>query len=162
LPGATLTLLGKGRLEPLAERAAALDDSIDLVIDPSRTEIHRRLAGSRALALPSQPTPSWREQVGLPIVEGLSHGCAIVATSETGLAGWLKDHGHGVLDTPTTPEALANALAWALTSGPQPVDIIASLPAVDGRLAADEWMFAGTPGEQLAPVRRKAHRAQSR
>jgi glycosyltransferase involved in cell wall biosynthesis len=162
VPGASLTLVGKGRLQPLAERAAATDDSIELVIDPSRAEIHRRLAGCRVLALPSQPTPSWREQVGLPIVEGLSHGCAIVATTETGLAHWLTDHGHGVLDTPTTPEALADALALALTSGPQPADITASLPAVDGRLAADEWMFAGMPGEQGTPVRRKAHRAQGR
>lgn len=161
VPGATLTLLGKGRLQPLAERAAGLDDSIDLVIDPSRAEIHRRLAGSRVLALPSQPTPSWREQVGLPIVEGLSHGCAIVATTETGLAGWLRDHGHGVLDVPTTPEALADAITAVMTSGPEPADITASLPAIDGRLAADEWMFEGTSVEQVTQVRKRAHRAHS-
>jgi glycosyltransferase involved in cell wall biosynthesis len=167
LPGARLTILGKGRLQALAERAALADDSIDLVIDPPRTEIHRRLAESRVLSLPSQPSPHWREQVGLPIVEGLSHGCSVVTTTETGLAAWLHDHGHEVVDTPTTAAALAEALVAGITSGPEHGDVVASLPPVDGRLAADEWMFAGAAvppvpsAASASPAVEKGNRAHS-
>jgi glycosyltransferase involved in cell wall biosynthesis len=155
LPGARLTILGKGRLQALAERAGLADGSIDLVIDPPRTEIHRRLAESRVLVLPSQPSPHWREQLGLPIVEGLSHGCSVVTTTETGLATWLHDHGHEVVDTPTREEALAEAVVRAISSGPEHGDVAASLPPVDGRLAADEWMFAASP------AMKKGNRARS-
>ena len=64
--------------------------------------------------LPSQPTSAWREQVGLPIVEGLSYGCTIVTTTETGLAGWLSEHRHRVLPADANEAQLAAAIIDAL------------------------------------------------
>ncbi|MDJ0349979.1 glycosyltransferase family 4 protein [Cryobacterium sp. PH29-G1] len=140
-PDARLTLIGKGALESLAHEAVANDPTIELIVDPSRSEIHRQLRRACVLALPSQPTATWREQVGLPIVEGLAHGCRIVTTTETGLATWLSEHGHGVVDPDSAPEQLADAVVQALRAPRPAAD---DLPAVDGRLAADEWLFAGS------------------
>jgi glycosyltransferase involved in cell wall biosynthesis len=142
-PDARLHLIGKGSLEESAHAAAAAHASIDVVIDPPRAEIRRTLRSSRVLALPSQPSPAWREQVGLPIVEGLEAGCAIVTTDETGIAPWLAAHGHGVVAGTATAPQLARAIIEQLASGDRAEEIAASLPVEDGRLGADEWMFAG-------------------
>lgn len=140
LPEARLTLVGKGALEQDASRAAAADPTIDLIVDPPRPDIHRQLRRASVLALPSQPTDTWREQVGLPIVEGLAHGCTIVTTTETGLAGWLSEHGHGVTQPNCTAQELASVLVRTLQAPARPLE---DLPAIDGRLAADAWLFAG-------------------
>ncbi|MCY7404854.1 MAG: glycosyltransferase [Cryobacterium sp.] len=140
LPQARLTLIGKGALENRARQAVAGDPTIELLIDPPRGEIHRQLRRARVLTLPSQPTATWREQVGLPIVEGLAHGCHIVTTTETGLATWLTEHGHDVVAPGCTPQQLADAVVHALQAPRPAAD---DLPAVDGRLAADAWLFAG-------------------
>lgn len=144
VPGATLTIVGKGELEALAWAAAADRTDIEVVIDPSRTEIHRRLRRAAVLALPSQPTPAWREQVGLPLVEALAHGCAVVTTTETGLADWLSQHGHRVLEPDCSPAALAEAIAAALVAVRAAPSVTAQLPDRDGRLVADDWLF-GAP-----------------
>lgn len=141
LPEARMTLLGKGPLVEEAEQSAQLDPTIDLIVDPPRPEIHRRLAQSGVLTLPSQPTANWREQVGLPIVEGLAHGCTVVTTEETGLAGWLGDNGHQVLTAPTAPVELAQALVAAFRAHRSREEVLASLPQTDGRLDADAWLF---------------------
>lgn len=145
VPGARLLLLGKGPLEDVA-RDLARDPSVELVVNPPRDEIRARLAASRVLVLPSQPTPAWREQVGLPIVEALEQGCRIVATTETGLAPWLVQHGHGVVAVPTAPQALADAVVAQLRTPDDPAAVLATLPDHDGRLDADRWLFAPTGG----------------
>ena len=89
----------------------------------------------------SQPTPTWREQVGLPVVEGLAHGCTVVTTTETGLAGWLAAHGHEVLPPGAPDGEVAAAVDRALGRRRPAGDVLADLPAADGRLAADRWMF---------------------
>lgn len=142
-PDARLRILGKGALQGLAEGSALTQDEVSVTLDPSRPEIHKALREAKVLVLMSQPSPTWREQVGLPIVEGLSHGCEIVTTTETGIASWLSAHGHGVLDaTCTSPQQLAAAVTRALESSRTPRQVLADLPPVDGRLAADRWMFA--------------------
>lgn len=145
VPTARLTIIGKGALEDRARQAAEQDPTIALVIDPPRSEIHRHLRGASVLALLSQPTATWREQIGLPIVEGLAHGCNIVTTSETGLAGWLSEHGHDVVAPGAPSSALADSVVHALQKrgGATAASLAADLPAVDGRLAADAWLFAG-------------------
>jgi len=147
VPGARLCIIGKGVLEGRARSAADRDDSIELIIDPDRSEIHRHLRRSGVLVLPSQPTPTWREQIGLPIVEGLAHGCTVVTTTETGLAGWLADHGHGVLEPASGPSELADALVSALRAGRSASEVTADLPTTDGRLAADAWLFSAARPE---------------
>jgi glycosyltransferase involved in cell wall biosynthesis len=142
LPEAELVILGKGQLEDAAARLAADDASVRLVVDPPRDQIHRELGAARVLVLPSQPSPRWREQVGLPIVEALAHGCTVVTTDETGLAAWLAEHGHTVVPGTADAGSLATALADAIRSARAPADVLADLPERDGRLAADAWLFA--------------------
>lgn len=140
-PAARLTVIGKGALVDKALSSAAADSSIDVVIDPPRGEIHRHLRHAHVLVLPSQSTPIWREQVGLPIVEGLAHGCSVVTTTETGLASWLAGHGHSVLAAGCSAEALGAAIEHQILRAARRSDIIAALPKLDGRLAADSWLF---------------------
>ncbi|GAA3533808.1 hypothetical protein AFL01nite_21380 [Aeromicrobium flavum] len=142
-PGVPLRILGKGDLRPLAEEAAATWDEVTVHVDPSRELIHRELASAAVLVLLSQPTPTWREQVGLPLVEALAHGCEVVATTETGIADWLAGHGHRVLDPRTAgPDEVAAAVRQALAADRAAGDVLRDLPTVDGRLAADRWMFS--------------------
>lgn len=139
LPTARLIILGKGVGRQAAEHAAQSDSSIRVVIDPDRSTIFEELRNAKVLVLPSQRTPRWREQVGLPIVEGLAHGCSIVSTPETGLAPWLGEHGHLVIDDPS-PHSLAEAIVKALVSTRTKKDITKDLPAIDGREEADRWL----------------------
>jgi glycosyltransferase involved in cell wall biosynthesis len=139
--GATLTIVGKGALQAEALSRAAADPTVETFIDPPRSEIHRQLRRAQVLVLPSQATPTWREQVGLPIVEGLAHGCSIVTTTETGLASWLADHHHEVLEPDCTALELSEAIRRRLASAAPAEAVIATLPLKDGRLAADDWLF---------------------
>jgi glycosyltransferase involved in cell wall biosynthesis len=141
LPEARLRILGKGDLEADARTAADADQTITVAIDPPRDAIQSVLLGSAVLVLPSQPVREWREQVGLPIVEGLAAGCSIVTTSETGLAPWLEEHGHTVVPPGRDVGALAGAIVSQIAARRTSADVTASLPSTDGRLAADAWLF---------------------
>lgn len=147
-PGATLTLLGKGALQDEVDTFAAAQPGVDVMIDPPRDAIRATLRRSLVLVLPSQPSATWREQVGLPIVEALEQGCAVVTTTETGLAPWLEAHGHGVVPGDADAEALARAIIGQIEAGDRSAEILASLPVQDGRLAADEWLFGDAPTVQ--------------
>ncbi|ROS50456.1 glycosyltransferase family 4 protein [Frigoribacterium sp. PhB24] len=140
-PDATLTLLGKGTLEQEVRALSATQPSVTVEVDPPRPRIHSVLDEARVLVLWSQPSPTWREQVGLPIVEGLSHGCTVVTTTETGLADWLGAHGHVVAGDPRSHRVLADAIVEALDAGRTADDVLADLPDRDGRLAADDRLF---------------------
>ena len=140
-PNATLSLIGKGPLEQEARALSVAEPSVTVEVDPPRARIHAALDEARALVLWSQPSPTWREQVGLPIVEGLSHGCTVVTTTETGLADWLAAHGHVVAADPRSPRVLAAAIVEALDAGRTADDVLADLPDRDGRLAADDRLF---------------------
>jgi glycosyltransferase involved in cell wall biosynthesis len=141
MPSARLTIVGTGDLEQVARAAGAADPTITVIIAPSRTDIHHQLRRNRVLILPSQPSPGWREQVGLPICEGLAHGCSIVTSTETGLAGWLVAHGHHVLSPGVPAERVADALEAALRQDRPAASVLADLPHTDGRLDADAWLF---------------------
>ncbi|MCU1476600.1 MAG: glycosyl transferase family 1 [Subtercola sp.] len=143
-PAAELVMVGKGRLESEVVAAAASGTGIHVDLDPERREIHDLLDTAAVLVLPSQPSRTWREQVGLPIVEGLSHGLTIVTTEQTGLAEWLGENGHFVVHDPASTAELSAAVLSALTAGRPPGAVLASLPARDGRLAADDWLFSQT------------------
>lgn len=146
LPAAELTIIGTGPLEADVRRHADADSSIRLMIDPQRSAIHRALREARALAMLSQRRPLWREQIGLPILEALAHGCRVVTTSETGISAWLTEHGHTVL-APDAPVAERTAeLVRILSATDDEVardtrEVLLSLPHEDGRLAADHWLF---------------------
>ncbi|MFP7833514.1 glycosyltransferase family 4 protein [Marisediminicola sp. LYQ134] len=141
-PSARLRILGKGPLESVARAATDSTASVSLHIDPDRSDIHTELRRSAVLVLPSQASATWREQVGLPIVEGLAHGTTVVTTRETGLASWLDSHGHGVVDSDAGPGDLARAIVDRLIRRRSADEVLATLPARDGRLEADDWLFA--------------------
>ncbi|WP_449372187.1 glycosyltransferase [Arthrobacter psychrolactophilus] len=141
LPQARLSILGKGALEKLALSLASKYQGVEVQIDPSRARIHEQLRRAKVLVLPSQQTPTWREQVGLPIVEGLAHGCRIVTTTQTGLASWLAFHSHTTLDPDFPPSALSKTVKEHLSAPIQNARICAVLPDRDGRLDADTWLF---------------------
>jgi glycosyltransferase involved in cell wall biosynthesis len=147
--GAVLRVLGKGPLQAEVEAAAAADPSIIVEIDPGRDRIHEAMHGASVLVLPSQPSPTWREQVGLPIVEGLSHACTIVTTAETGLADWLRERGHGVAVDPASPAELAEIIRTVLAHPVDPEAVLAALPARDGRLVADDVLFTTAPSTRV-------------
>ncbi len=143
VPDAALTIIGKGPGEDQARSAADAQSSVDLIVDPPRARIFEELATAKALVLPSRRTGRWREQVGLPLVEGLGSGCLVVTTDETGLASWLDDHGHYVVREPAVTRDLPTAIVSALRSSRSVDDVLADLPEVDGRRAADAWLTGG-------------------
>jgi glycosyltransferase involved in cell wall biosynthesis len=140
-PGSSLVVIGHGELAPEVRTFAREHDEVTLFEDPPRDLIRDTLASSHVLVLPSQRTPVWREQIGLPILEALSYGCEIVTTSETGIAEWLRRHGHRVIDPAANVEALAGAMISALDDDRDAEDIRAKLPVLDGRIVADTWLF---------------------
>ena len=147
-PGATLTLIGTGPLTDAVRVFAADRPEVTVLVDPPRERIHAQLRRAGTLVMLSQPRARWREQVGLPLVEGLQHGCRVVTTDQTGLAQWLAAAGHAVIDSTADARTTADVLVATLRSGRTAEQVLADLPAVDGRLAADRWLFAaGEPAQ---------------
>jgi hypothetical protein len=72
-PRATLCIVGKGELEREVVAWAADRPEVSVEIDPPRDTIHRVLRRSGVLTCLAQPSPV-REQIGLPLLEGLGHG----------------------------------------------------------------------------------------
>lgn len=140
VPNGQLTILGKGPLERLVSSWASQRGDVTVHLDPSRESIHAALARSRVLVLPSISTVRWREQVGLPILEGLSHGCIIVTSIETGLSDWLESRGHILVQYPGDPSALATCIEEALAKRMPPEEILGTLPPLSGRQQAEEWL----------------------
>jgi glycosyltransferase involved in cell wall biosynthesis len=141
-PAAQLDIVGKGPLEAEVRAWAAQRPSVRLDVDPPRQVIRDRLAGSTALFMLSQPSPLWKEQIGLPILEGLGFGLEIVASSETGISRWLSEHGHRVLAPEAADAELVVAVVGALQTDRSPYQVADDLPELDGRLAADRWLYA--------------------
>jgi glycosyltransferase involved in cell wall biosynthesis len=141
-PRARLRILGKGDLEGEVVAWAAERPEVSVEIDPPRATIHRTLRRSGVLVCLSQPAPT-PEQIGLPIVEGLSHGCEIVATTETGLARWLADHRHGVVDPDAPPEGVAAEVTAAFSRATERHGSLVDLPREDQRIVADRWLMTG-------------------
>lgn len=101
--------------------------------------IERELIASQVLVAPSKRWGRWREQIGLPIKEGLAHGLTVVTTTETGLAHWLESNDHHVLQQ-LTPENLANAIQVALAEPLTRDSVVRGLPQQDNRIIADRWL----------------------
>ncbi len=139
--GLRLDVLGKGAMHDEVERWAASRPEVRVVLDPPRAAIHEAQRRAHVVVLLSQRVGAWREQVGLPLVEGLAHGCEVVTTTETGLAGWLEQAGHRVLSPAAAPTQVAEALVGAAQSSRPASAVLAMLPATDGRVEADAWML---------------------
>jgi glycosyltransferase involved in cell wall biosynthesis len=75
-----------------------------------RETVHELLRTSAVVAMPSVRLRRWREQIGLPLVEGLAHGCRVVTTTETGLAEDLRGHPLVTFTTPGDADSLVDGL----------------------------------------------------
>lgn len=148
VPDARLLIVGRGAGEADARQLADVDERVTVLIDPPREQIYRALRVAKVLTLPSRRRPLWREQVGLPIAEALAQGCTVVTTDETGIAPWLRAHGHHVVSEDAVDGELTGALIAALTSRRTPEDVWRDLPDRDGREAARAWMYANDEGER--------------
>jgi glycosyltransferase involved in cell wall biosynthesis len=159
-PSASLRLhvIGKGPLEDEVREWATGRPEVELEIDPPRPGVHAAYRRAHVLVLLSQRVGYWREQVGLPIVEGLAHGCEIVTTDETGLADWLVAHGHTVLPAAASNDAaaVAGAIADAARRMRSAEQIGADLPRSDPRHAADEWLLRPAAERDAPRVGRRA------
>ncbi|GAA4919649.1 glycosyltransferase involved in cell wall biosynthesis [Actinomycetospora succinea] len=100
--------------DPRGSSELALPAGVSVTVDPPRAQVHAMLRSATVVAMPSVRVPGWREQIGLPLVEGLAHGCRVVTTTETGLADDLRDHPAVELTTPRDPQSLADGLLRAM------------------------------------------------
>lgn len=142
-PDAALTIIGsEGDKADEVQEVVASIPNVHLIKSPRRSEVHKALRTASVLVLLSQRDRYWREQVGLPILEGLAHGTEVVCTEETGLATWLRDNRHRVLPVSARTPLIVDAVTGALESERSAVDIRATLPLRHGRLAADDWLYA--------------------
>jgi glycosyltransferase involved in cell wall biosynthesis len=117
------------------------------ITSPSRSAVHALLRTAAVVAMPSVRRPGWREQIGLPLLEGRTHGCRVVTTTETGLADDLREHPLVVLTTPGDPQSLADGLRRAMAddaaagTGPAPAGRAGSTK----RDVVDWWLGVPTP-----------------
>ena len=139
--GWELAVAGAGPLRARLEAAAEADPSVRALGLVDRPGMHQLLARSSVVVLPSRREGRWREQIGMSIVEGLAHGCHVVATPDTGLADWLRERGHTVLPDAFTCGDLARALRRAAAVRVDPHEVLASLPSLSGRVAAEDWLY---------------------
>jgi glycosyltransferase involved in cell wall biosynthesis len=153
VPGATITLVGRGPLdEVVASWCEEQPSSRRFAGQLSHEDVLETVARASVVVLPSQPWPGWREQVGDSILEGLSLGSTIVTTTETGIASWLKENGHFVVESRGSETGLAAALERALQDPIDPATVQATLPEEDGRVTADRWLHQSKPSVDVRLV----------
>ena len=112
----------------------------------SRSAVHELLRRSAAVAMPSVRLRRWREQIGLPLVEGLAHGCRVVTTAETGLADDLREHPLVTLTTAGDPRSLAEGLRRVMDADPAADAAARGVPGPEGYTKRDVvawWLSAG-------------------
>ncbi|MBY6437551.1 glycosyltransferase [Rhodococcus kroppenstedtii] len=137
--GLRLVMIGMGPLTDRVLRWADPRMDVDVLVDPPRQRIHDVLARARTLVLLSTSSARWREQIGLPITEGLAHGCEIVSTADTGFAPWLADHGHRIVESAASAD-VAGAIMDSTAGPDRAEDITTPLPDEDTRVTIDRWM----------------------
>lgn len=140
-PDAHITVVGSGRLASVVEAwCLAQPSSRTFAGFVQHDQVPVLLSSAEVLVAPSLREGRWREQIGLPIVEALSVGLTVVTTDETGLAQWLRNHGHLVISEKDVDSQLAGALLTALDNPLKRSEVLGSLPHVAGRIAADAWL----------------------
>jgi glycosyltransferase involved in cell wall biosynthesis len=142
-PSARLSIVGGGELQTVVEAwCKERPQSRTWVGEVEHEAVAALMLVHDVVVAPSIRWGRWREQIGLPIGEGLQAGLTVVTTDETGLADWLKKHGHRVCAATEISQRLALDLRGALAQ-PIPAEVVrSSLPEVAGRIAADRWLHS--------------------
>lgn len=142
-PTAHLTIIGAGPEQHKVEEWASRRTASRAYLGPlAHADALKRVADASVLVLPSVREGRWREQIGLPIHEGLVHGLTIVTTDETGLADLLLAAGHEVVPVCDIQDEFGGAILRAITSPLDRHQVLESLPAIDGRIEANSWLTA--------------------
>ncbi len=113
-----------------------------------RSGIHDLLRSSAVVAMPSVRLRRWREQIGLPLVEGLAHGARVVTTPETGLAGDLADHPLVTFTTPGDPRSLADGLREVMAAEGPEFEVVDREGCSKGDVVR-WWLSVGARGPSL-------------
>ncbi|GAB5077193.1 glycosyltransferase family 4 protein [Arthrobacter sp. AD-310] len=142
-PDAHITIAGNGRLASVVESwCAAKPDSRGYAGFVQHHQVPALLDSKAVLVAPSLREGRWREQIGLPIVEALAAGLTVVTTDETGLAQWLRSHGHTVIAEKDVASQLPQALLTTLNNPLNKTEVLDTLPSVAGRIASDAWLHS--------------------
>jgi glycosyltransferase involved in cell wall biosynthesis len=115
IPGLRVLVVGEG---PLRAKLEANTRSLHLDVVVSfldwRDDVASLMATSDLFVLPST-----RESFGLVILEALALGVPVIATRVGGVPEIIQTGETGILVEPRNPEALADAMIWALTNPTQ-------------------------------------------
>lgn len=129
-PEARLVLVGDGPLrDELGRLAESLGTSLQVVFLGVRSDVASILKASDAFVLPSL----W-EGFGLAVVEAMSAGLPVVATSVDGVREIIRNGQDGILVPPNDPPRLAEAIVELLTNRSR-----AALLAQSARERAEEY-----------------------
>jgi len=115
-PTLELDLIGEGPFRVALEKLAAelgIGDRVNLRGLVPSEQVREEVAGARAFCLPSR-----REPFGMVLVEAMSLGIPIVATTAGGIPEVVRHGVDGVLVEPDDPERLGQALRQVLTDTP--------------------------------------------
>ena len=135
--------------DPHGEGDPHLPPGVSIRPSPTRHAVHDLLRSSSVVAMPSVRRRRWREQIGLPLVEGLAHGCRVVTTPETGLADDLRGHPLVTFTTPGDPRSLADGLREAMAAERHGDVVTAGVAEPRGYTKRDVvqwWLAAGARG----------------
>ena len=119
-------------------------DGVSVRTDLSREAVHGLLRSSAVVAMPSVRLRRWREQIGLPLVEGLAHGCRVVTTTETGLAEDLLGHPLVTVTEPGDPSSLVDGLRRAMDAAEHDGGVAPEARGAEGHTKSDivQWWLS--------------------
>jgi glycosyltransferase involved in cell wall biosynthesis len=142
VPEATLRVVGRGALAPLAERLVAdLPGRVEWTPAVSADGVAAALDAATVLVLPSRS-----EGMGRVVVEAGLRGRGVVGSRVGGIPDVVRDGETGLLVPPEDPRALADALVRVLTDR-----ALAERLGAAARAAAEEWLVS--PEEYARRVR---------
>lgn len=141
-PDASLNIIGDGPKKNQIFDWASKFDEVKVYVAPSAEIIHGILSESVFLFLLSNETKSWKEQIGLPILEGLSHGCWIISSDSTGISGWLEKNNNMIISTESKNFA-DEVIKFIASKDGKIFDAKNILPKFSGRKIANDFLHHG-------------------
>lgn len=106
----SLVIAGVGELPPMVRKWAQTQPAVTFIEGATRAEVFDILDKTGCHVQLSMPGVRFREQVGSSNLEALSCGHRLIVTSETGIADWLRELGHGVVGIEAIPIEVADVM----------------------------------------------------